>query len=88
MPSKLVTVGAPLALVLGALFQQYIYPILTVTFGVGRTVQPISDFPAYSCRKITHALLEGCEDLRLDEQDRKIYAACAESEGRTAWQPT
>jgi hypothetical protein len=88
MPSWYLTVGAPLVLVLGTMIQFLVMPLVTTTSGVGRVVQPISDFPAYKCHKVIHSLLEGCEDLHLDEKDRRLYAACADPESRTAYQPT
>lgn len=69
-----------------AIYQFLIKDILTVSLGIGRVIQTIDEFP-YSCQRITHPQLEACEDLWLDEQERVLYAACAGTKSRMAWNP-
>lgn len=71
----------------GVLWQWYLKDVLLLTVGVGRVIQPIEDFP-YSCRRINHERLEGCEDLWLDDKERVLYAACSGSVARALWNPT
>ncbi|KAJ6199359.1 serum paraoxonase/arylesterase-like protein [Bipolaris maydis] len=69
----------------GASFYQiYLKDLLVVTFGVGRVMQDIDEFP-YSCRRVEHPRLEACEDMWLDDKGRTLYAACAGTSGRMAW---
>lgn len=69
-----------------AIYQFLVKDFLTISIGLGRVIQPISDFP-YSCQRIEHPQLEACEDLWLDEQERVLYAACAGTKSRMAWNP-
>jgi hypothetical protein len=85
MPSKTV-IFASLAIVCGVFYQVILKDLLFVTFGVGRTYQRIEEFP-YNCRRLRHLLLESCEDLVLDGEGRRVYAACSTSVGRKAWSP-
>lgn len=55
--------------------------------GKTRDVQHIEEFPGYECRRVQHGLIEGCEDLWLDHEDRKLYAACGDVESRRIWCP-
>lgn len=55
--------------------------------GITRDVQHIEEFPGYECRRVQHGLIEGCEDLWLDHEDRKLYAACGDVESRRIWCP-
>jgi hypothetical protein len=74
-----------LAVVLCAFFYQwYLKDLLFVTMGIGRTLQSIDDFP-YTCRRLRHERLEGCEDLWLDDEGRVLYAACSGSVARSQW---
>ena len=74
-----------LAVVLGGIFyQRYLKDLLFVSFGFGRTLQSIDDFP-YTCRRLRHERLEGCEDLWLDDEARVLYAACSGSLARSQW---
>lgn len=69
-------------------YQGYVKTTLFITLGVGRTVQPISDFPNYSCRRISHdPRLQACEDMWLDESGRRLFLACSESLARSQWMP-
>jgi arylesterase/paraoxonase len=71
---------------LGGILLQPTKEILT-TAGFWRDVQPINDFP-YTCRKIEHPQLEGCEDLWIDEKGRELYLACSDTISRTQWCPS
>lgn len=74
-----------LIVALGASFYQlYIKDLLTTTFGVGRVMQSIDEFP-FNCRRIEHPRLEACEDIWLDNEGRTLYATCAGTRGRLAW---
>lgn len=74
-----------LVVAFGAFFYQFhIKDLLTITFGVGRVMQSIDEFP-FDCRRIEHPRLEACEDIWLDDEERTLYAACAGTQGRLAW---
>ena len=68
------------------IYQFLVKDLLTVSFGIGRVIQTIDEFP-YSCSRIEHPQLEPCEDLWLDEQSRTLYTACAGTRSRMAWSP-
>jgi hypothetical protein len=85
MPSITTTVFFALVVAWGASFYQlYLKELLTTTFGVGRVIQSIDEFP-YTCRRLEHPQLEACEDIWLDDEGRTLYAACAGTNGRLAW---
>ncbi|KAF2127489.1 serum paraoxonase/arylesteras-like protein [Dothidotthia symphoricarpi CBS 119687] len=87
MPSISTTVYYALVVAWGASFYQLtLKDIFATTYGFGRVIQNIDEFP-YSCRRIEHERLEGCEDLWLDNEARVLYAACAGTESRLAWTP-
>jgi hypothetical protein len=69
-----------------SLYQFWLKDFLAVTVGLGRVIQKMDEFP-YECRRIEHKQLEACEDLWLDEEERVLYAACAGTESRMAWNP-
>ena len=72
---------------LAAFFYQYILrDILFVTYGVGRHVQKLSEFP-YDCRRITDPRMEACEDMWLDEESRTLFLACSDPISRAKWMP-
>ncbi|KAB8239127.1 calcium-dependent phosphotriesterase [Aspergillus alliaceus] len=77
---------AILAAITAIIYTKYIHDIVFITFGVGRVIQPIEDFP-YKCERLRHPLLEGCEDMWLDHSGRNLYAACASIESRKGWSP-
>lgn len=81
-----VTIGGAAAVLLAVFSQLVLKDLLFVTVGVGRTIQSIEEF-SYDCRRIHHTLLESCEDLWLDDEGRKLYAACSETSGRGQWNP-
>ncbi|KAJ5267271.1 calcium-dependent phosphotriesterase [Penicillium angulare] len=75
-----------IVLATSVIYRTYIHNFIFLTLGIGREIQPIEDFP-WTCTRISHSLLEGCEDLWLDEQDRKLYAACNNLNSRKGWSP-
>ncbi|KAI6363580.1 hypothetical protein MCOR25_005863 [Pyricularia grisea] len=72
--------------IFGVLFQLYLKDDLINLFAIGRTIQPIGDFP-YTCRRIDNPRLQACEDMWLSEQTRQLFMACSEPLGRAAWLP-
>ncbi|KAH7084118.1 hypothetical protein FB567DRAFT_528431 [Paraphoma chrysanthemicola] len=86
MPSAATQVYYALVVAWAASFYQFfVRDLLSTTFGVGRVIQNIEEFP-YSCRRIQHPRLEACEDLWLDNEGRTLYAGCAgTSPGRLEW---
>ena len=85
MALKMLTQVALLVIVIG--YQWYFKDLLWVSLGLRRKMQVIEDFP-YSCRRIRHELLEGCEDIWLDNEARTLYAACSSTLSRTQWSPS
>ncbi|KAJ5718510.1 calcium-dependent phosphotriesterase [Penicillium malachiteum] len=72
---------------LGAVFYALrIHEIVLLLLPIFRVIQPIEDFP-YACERVEHSLLAGCEDIWIDYEDRKLYAACASIASRTGWSP-
>ncbi|KAH8904809.1 calcium-dependent phosphotriesterase [Coniochaeta sp. PMI_546] len=61
--------------------------LLKLGYGLGKDIQPVSDFP-YQCRRIDHPLLQACEDMWLSERSRKLYLACSDPYARTQWFPS
>jgi hypothetical protein len=77
-----------IAAVIGAIaYRTYLHDKFTLIFGFGRVMQPIEDFP-WDCKRIQHPLLEGCEDIWLDYNNRKLYGACTSLSSRTGWNPS
>ncbi|KAJ5908755.1 hypothetical protein N7495_001437 [Penicillium taxi] len=72
-------------LALSALYY-LLHDILFVSIGIGRKIQTIEEFP-WTCTRLQHPLLEGCEDMWLDHHGRKLYAACTSIESRQGWSP-
>lgn len=79
-------IWAVIVIIPATFYSVFIHQKLTVLLGTNRVVQPIEDFQ-FTCSGLHHPLLEGCEDLWLDEQERKVYAACASLETRLQWLP-
>ncbi|KAF9893430.1 hypothetical protein FE257_010742 [Aspergillus nanangensis] len=80
------TLIALLAITVG-IYKIYLHDLVVLVSGIGRVIQPLSDFPQYQCHRLTHPLLESCEDLWLDHTSRKLYAACSNPAVRAAWSP-
>ncbi|KAJ5134981.1 hypothetical protein N7526_006346 [Penicillium atrosanguineum] len=79
-------VWAVIALATGIFYQAILHNIIFDTIGIGREIQPIDDFP-WSCNRLRHPLIEGCEDIWLDSEGRKLYATCTSLDTRMAWCP-
>jgi hypothetical protein len=77
---------ATVVLVLAIAYRIYLHDAISLIFGFGRVIQPIEDFP-WDCERIYHPLLEGCEDIWLDYNNRKLYGACTVLTSRTGWNP-
>ena len=85
MPSIGTTIYFALVVAWGASFYQlYLKEAFATTFGIGRVIQSIEEFP-YTCRRVEHPRLEACEDIWLDNEARTLYAACSGTDGRLAW---
>lgn len=76
---------AVVVLAIASFYRLYLHQILVV-LGAFRTVQPIEDFP-WNCTQIQHPLLEGCEDIWLDTEGRKLYGGCSDIPTRLGWCP-
>ncbi|KAJ5817655.1 hypothetical protein N7447_007663 [Penicillium robsamsonii] len=79
-------IWALIALASGVLYNAYVHNIIFLTIGVGRNIQSIDEF-LWTCTRLQHPLLEGYEDMWLDEQGRKLYAACSSIDTRQGWSP-
>ena len=85
MPKTATSIWVALVAAWSAAFYQLCLKDLFVTsFGVGRVIQSIDEFP-YTCRRIEHPRLEACEDIWLDDEARALYTACAGTQGRLQW---
>ena len=88
MAAKSITITTLGAVLLAVLYQWSLKDLIFVTFGIGRVMQSIEDFP-YDCRRIRNSHLEGCEDMWLDDEARVLYAACSGSTSRGLyWNPS
>jgi hypothetical protein len=79
--------GIVFAIFAAAFYQGFLKTTLFTSFGLGRVVQPISDFPDYQCRRIDDPRLEACEDMWLSEETRQLFLACSTSSARKDWMP-
>ena len=77
---------AGVALIVAIAYRVYLHDVVSFLFGFNRVVQPIEDFP-WDCKRLHHPLLEGCEDIWLDDDARRLYGACANLETRQGWTP-
>lgn len=80
-----VRAAAVVALMAAALYQTFLRDMIT-TLGIGRQTQTVSEFP-YTCRRIGTDVLQACEDMWLDEEDRTLYLACSSVPHRQYWLP-
>ncbi|KAH7127424.1 hypothetical protein EDB81DRAFT_809202 [Dactylonectria macrodidyma] len=87
MASLLFKVGLGSVALLAVLFQVYLKEIIWLGFGIGKTLQPLSDFP-YTCRTITDSRMEACEDMWLSESTRQLFLACSDPIARSHWMPS
>ncbi|OKL61997.1 hypothetical protein UA08_02918 [Talaromyces atroroseus] len=74
------------ALAISAVYQSFLSNFLFVILGIGRGMQTIDDFP-WTCTRLHHPLLEGCEHMWLDHDGRKLYGACTSATSRAGWNP-
>jgi hypothetical protein len=86
MGKKLLIFGASVGILLAGAYETFMRDMIFITFGVGRDKSKIESFP-YSCRRIYSPLLESCEDMVLDHEGRRLYAACSTVASRSAWSP-
>ena len=84
--SKAPTVVGIVVLLAGVIYQFLLRDLLVTGLGIGRVMQPLSDFP-YACRRVYHPQLQGCEDMWLDDEKRVLYAACSSTADRMKWIP-
>jgi hypothetical protein len=66
--------------------QGFLSDFVFITLGIGRQVQRIEDI-SYTCKQIRSLLLESCEAMWLDEEGRRLYAACSTMTSRGGWGP-
>ncbi|KAK4507922.1 hypothetical protein PRZ48_001657 [Zasmidium cellare] len=86
MVSAALKYGTIVAVVVAVFYQLFLKTLIFVGMGVGRHVQPISDFP-YQCRKIQDERLQACEDMWLSEETRQLFFACSDPFARQQWMP-
>ncbi|KAF4449048.1 hypothetical protein F53441_7698 [Fusarium austroafricanum] len=86
MATTLIKIGLPVVALLAVLFQVYLKEPIWLGFGIGRVMQPITDFP-YTCRKIADPRMQACEDMWLSPSTRQLYLACSDSFARKDWFP-
>ncbi|KAJ5952122.1 uncharacterized protein N7479_010535 [Penicillium vulpinum] len=80
-------VRALIVLGIAIFYKAYVHNIIFLIIGVGRDIQSIDEFPL-TCTRLEHPLLEACEDMWLDDQGRKLYAACSTIDSRQGWNPS
>ncbi|RBQ82113.1 hypothetical protein VDGD_03638 [Verticillium dahliae] len=78
--------GIVVVAILATLFQVFLKDAVWMGLGIGKTIQPLSDFP-YTCRRIEDPRLEACEDMWLSETTRQLFLACSDSDSRSKWIP-
>ncbi|KAK2042979.1 calcium-dependent phosphotriesterase [Colletotrichum somersetense] len=74
------------AFIFGVALQLVLKDPIWLAFGIGNTIQPLSDFP-YSCRRIENPRLQACEDMWLSEATRQLFLACSDPLARQQWMP-
>ncbi|KAF2172419.1 hypothetical protein M409DRAFT_17652 [Zasmidium cellare ATCC 36951] len=84
MASAFLKYGTILALAVAVFYQLTLKNLIFTIIGVGRHVQPISDFP-YQCRRIHDERLQACEDMWLSEETRQLFLACSDPLARQQW---
>ncbi|KAH7131629.1 hypothetical protein B0J13DRAFT_107461 [Dactylonectria estremocensis] len=87
MAGLLFKVGLSVVALLAVLFQIYLKEAVWLGLGIGKTLQPLSDFP-YTCRTITDSRMEACEDMWLSESTRQLFLACSDPIARSHWMPS
>lgn len=86
MAGLLLKTGLSATLLLAILFQIFLKDPVWLGFGIGRVLQPLSDFP-YTCRRIVDSRMQACEDMWLSESTRQLFLACSDPESRPHWMP-
>ncbi|TKA21845.1 hypothetical protein B0A50_08514 [Salinomyces thailandicus] len=86
MAGLLFKLGVPVAVIAAVVYQLVLKDALFITLGIGRSLQPISDFP-YQCRRIEDPILQACEDMWLSETSRQLFLACSDPLSRKQWLP-
>jgi arylesterase/paraoxonase len=76
-------VGALAAVV----YQLQLPQTVRLGLGLGKTIQPLSDFPGYRCRRLEDRRLQSCEDMWLSDSARQLFLACYDLESRVQWNP-
>jgi hypothetical protein len=71
---------------IAVLWQVLLKDVIFMTFSYGKILEPLSNYP-YNCKRLYSSLLESCEDIKLDEEGRHLYAACSSQKNRLAWSP-
>ncbi|KAF6845312.1 serum paraoxonase arylesterase [Colletotrichum musicola] len=74
------------AVLLAVALQMVLKEPVSLGLGLGKTFQPLSDFP-YSCRRIESPQLQACEDMWLSESTRQLFLACSDPLARQRWMP-
>ncbi|KAJ4252873.1 hypothetical protein NW762_010779 [Fusarium torreyae] len=87
MAGLLIKIGLSAVVLLAVLFQIYLKEAVWLGLGVGRVMQPLSDFP-YTCRKIADRRMEACEDMWLSQSTRQLFLACSDPIARSHWMPS
>jgi hypothetical protein len=65
----------------------FLRSLLFGVLGIGRDIAPIDLFPC-GCRRIYDKKLEGCENIWLDHEGRRLYLACSGTNHRLALNPS
>ncbi|KAK1962016.1 calcium-dependent phosphotriesterase [Colletotrichum sublineola] len=75
-----------ITVIIGVALELVLKDAIWLAFGIGKTIQPLSDFP-YSCRRIEDQRLQACEDMWLSEATRQLFLACSDPLARQQWMP-
>lgn len=91
MAHKFAKFGFAIVLVVGMAVQllpaRNIFSLVWLGLGIGKNIQPVTDFP-YKCRRLEHPRLQACEDMWLSHNTRQLFLACSDPLGRKEWFPT
>ncbi|TPX18487.1 uncharacterized protein E0L32_011600 [Thyridium curvatum] len=86
MAGLFLKVSVTLAVVIAIAFQLLLKDLVWMGLGIGKHIQPLSDFP-YKCRRIDDPRFQACEDMWLSESTRQLFMACSTTDGRKHWIP-
>lgn len=91
MAHKLTIFGFATVLTSGIVLQflpvKNIFSLVWLGLGIGKDIQPVTDFP-YQCRRLEDPRLQACEDMWLSHSSRQLFLACSDPLGRKQWFPT